>query len=292
MEYSEFLMIIKIAMEEKLGKDYGVIITKVLNYNGVEQEALCMVKGLKSLAPAMYLYGYYEQLLNGASLADMVEIVMVDCFEIIEKFDNLSDFESIKDKVVFQLIRTDDNQELLKTVPNLSYFDLSIVFHVLSEEKQLGYCSIMIFNENIKLWRTTVYELYQLAMSNTPRLLPANIISIGTLIAKKLNGRTVAEDLSGFKSPFYILSNKFKRNGACAVLYENLLLDFSNKMEQDIFIIFTSTDEVLLIPISGQKYLYHLGNHDNRVDCGGISEELMSNVIYYYNWKSHKIQQY
>ena len=186
MDYKEFLLIVKKEMEENLGNEYGVIMTKVLKNNGMEHEALCIVKDLEPLVPAIYLYGYYEQMLHGKPLKELIDIILDSYLKVLKRPDInssiLNDFDRVKDNIVFQLINTDLNQDLLEVVPNLPYLDLSIVFHVLLEENQLGFLSVMIFDENVQIWKTDVNELYLLAMRNTPKLLPVDLCSFGTLI--------------------------------------------------------------------------------------------------------------
>ena len=128
-----------------------------------------------------------------------------------------------------------------------------------------------------------------------PKLLPVDLCSVGTLIENFLKTQIINEELKllmrNCESPFYILTNKFRRNGACAILYDELLANFANKIGEDIFILFISTDDVLLIPFSRQEDLNRLVNRRNQTNNKLPDDEIMTNKIYCFDRKNHKINQ-
>ena len=57
------------------------------------------------------------------------------------------------------------------------------------------------------------------------------------------------------KCPMYVLSNVQKVNGACAILYENVLKNIAKRVGSDLWIVPSSIHETLLIPCeTGQTF--------------------------------------
>lgn len=80
----------------------------------------------------------------------------------------LGDYGYVKYRILYKLVNTKDNQDLLMQIPHIPYLDLSIVFYIAVAETGEGHMTALVNNQHTKFWNVTVDELYQAAAKNTP----------------------------------------------------------------------------------------------------------------------------
>ena len=82
----------------------------------------------------------------------------------------------------------------------------------------------------------------------------------------------------------YVLSNKSRVNGAACILYKDLLKDFSIEMDKNLYILPSSTHEVILLPSDGTQESAHLKAMVQEVNRTQVDEEeVLSDSVYYYD---------
>ena len=82
--------------------------------------------------------------------------------------------EEIKDKILFQVMNAEKNQELLEQVPHDRYLDLAIVFFYMEEGEDCRQKVYLFDNRQLEYYGLTKERLKTWAMENTPRLLPVS----------------------------------------------------------------------------------------------------------------------
>lgn len=298
MEYGRFLAEVKQLVQEKIGDEYEVGIRKVPKNNGVMLDGLSINLKIGSLAPVVYLNAYYEQLGSNMTLTEIVaDIVSIYKSHIglpVHTADALSNFENIKSKVVFKLIKAETNMELLGDIPHVRFLDMAIVFYLLLDTSEIGQMTALIHNNHLRVWNITEEEVYSLAKINTPRLLPARIKSMKEVMLEMLAAQfeeIVEPDILGElledmpdKSPLYVFTNQQGVNGAGCILYEDCLAEFAQKHNSDIIILPSSVHEVLLAADRGDMVyedLEEMVKHINREEVP--EEDVLSNRIYRYS---------
>lgn len=90
--------------------------------------------------------------------------------------------ENAKDRVVMMLINTEQNQELLKTVPHREFRDLSIVYRIVANIDANGIQSALVGNEFAERLGMDEQALYTAAVENTKRLFPPVTKSMNEVI--------------------------------------------------------------------------------------------------------------
>ena len=136
MTLETFAEEMKIRVQEKAGNHYEVNLERCLGNNGTEVIRLAVKKESHSgTAPAALLNGFYNQISEKESedfLEEMAEeIVRLFCFcDFVENYGEtraaqVMDYEFCKDKLLFKLVNTGLNQELLLDRPNIPFLDLS-----------------------------------------------------------------------------------------------------------------------------------------------------------------------
>lgn len=302
MEMESFAENVKECVKERLGEGYSVTVRKVDKNNGVAYTGLCVTKDDASMSPVVYMNGYYDTYKKGNTTpADAADHVADICRRNRHTVNmkRFLDYKDVRGSIVYKLINTDKNRELLEDLPHMEFLDLSIVFQCLMENEEIGTATILIHNAHLKLWGVSVEELYRAAEENTPKLRGYEIKSMKEMLCeimqrektdKKSDCGVFMEDLeSGI--PMYVLSNRHKTDGAVCILYPNLLKDFSYALGSGFYIIPSSVHEVLLLPAE---------NTDNREEFREIirevndtqlmEEEILSYSLYHYDAEADEVR--
>lgn len=319
MEYNEFLSYIKDSIQSIIGEERQVNIHKIIKNNDVELDGLTIMSKESNISPTIYLNDYYDEYTKGRSIGDIVFDIYGLYEQQYQKVDfDLSfftDFNKIKDRIMFKLINLNSNQKLLCEVPYLQFLDLAIVFYCCIENDTLGDATVLIHTNHMKVWNVTPEDLFRYAKINTPRTLPPIITSMNDilheLLIDKLQNQYILEDLDeascdisfddmakelinvitpNDRPSMYILTNTHKVNGSSCLLYKDVLKSFSQKFNSDIIILPSSIHEVILIPHSDDLYPEQLNQMINDVNSKEVNDtDILSDHIYTYSLETDQI---
>lgn len=284
MNYDEFLTNICQGTAELIGKEEisgkKVTLQKVIKNNDVELDALIIIDKNSHISPTIYINHYYEEYTDGRDFDDIVdEIFGLYCMHSCDlhfDIDIFRDFEKIKDKIVYKIINAKSNKKLLKDVPHIKYMDLAIVFYCIFEDESNGNATILIHKSHFDMWGITLRKMYKIAAENTVRILPPEIKDIDSIVKTIISedirkdilssdtvrerfeneygsvdkvAEEIMDDISAFRHDLkmYVLTNARRFNGAICILYDNVLKNFADKMEKDLYILPSSVHEVILV---------------------------------------------
>lgn len=300
MNYETFKETVKRTIEQKVGSAYKVSIHQTMKTNTV-LDGLTILKQDENITPSIYLNNYYSQHIAGRAFEDIaneiVGIYLRNKNALSFKPEAFMNFELVKDKIIYKLINTDKNTELLKDIPNLQFHDLSIVFYYLVEMNDREIGSILIHNNHMEIWNTDVVKLKSLADINTPRLLPCSLKTMSEVLKDIMSQETNIPDDFEFEdllpcssdSMMYVLTNTKGINGAAALLYPDILNDFS-KIHGSFFILPSSLHEVLLV------YGKHGATKENLIEMvkdvnhtNVAAEDFLSDNVYYFDAETELI---
>ena len=307
MVYEVFQTAVSEELKNRLGKDFQVSIRKIPKNNGTALDGLTIFRLNESVTPTFYLQSYYEAYEQGR---DMESIIM-EIIQIYRKhldqapFDIhlFEDFSKMKDRVALKLIHTSSNRELLADIPSMPFHDLSIVFYLFLDKDENGQMTILIHNSHLSLWNTNVSELFQLSLKNSPKLYPACIRSMTSLIQDMLFinhsfveppknrpcGADAFADIEDI-NPLYILTNRTGIFGAGTILYPGVLKEFASQRNQDLIILPSSIHEVLLLPYEPSISFKELASMVAEINQSCVlSEERLSNHVYFYSRKQDSV---
>lgn len=292
MGIESFAEDVKENVKKKLGKGYDVTVRKVEKNNGVVCTGLCVSEDRASLSPMIYIDSHYDSYKKGnttpAHTADYVADVCRKKRPAVDMRRFLN-YEGIKDSIVYKLINTDANRELLEDLPHLAFLDLSVVFQCLVEDEKIGTATILIHDAHIKLWGVSVEELHRAAVQNTPRLRGYEIKSMKQMIFEIMQ-READDKESEYDVPLYVLTNRHSTDGAACILYPNLLKDFSEALGSSFYIIPSSVHEVLFLPADDTDKSAEIREMIKEVnDTQLIPEEILSYSLYYYDKETDEI---
>lgn len=236
-------------------------------------------------------------------------------------------YSYIKNKIAYKVINYDMNREMLKTVPHLHILDLAIVFNIVIEEDAYNSVTAMIKKEHLDMWQVSKKEIEEVALTNTPELMPPVIMRMEDLLAemiindismqwddedeqeqwdfvkedcaygghpKEKVSEYVREEIEKMKYDdkidMYVLTNEKRINGAGTMFYDGLLKKFADKIEKDLIIIPSSVHEVILIPKDNE-----ISDEEINEMIGEVNEneletvEILSNHMYLYCRRDDRI---
>ena len=204
--------------------------------------------------------------------------------------------ENAKDRVVMMLINTEQNQELLKTVPHREFRDLSIVYRLVADIDANGIQSAMIGNELADSLRMDEQTLYMVAVENTKRLFPPVTKSMNDVIKDMLVADGMPEEIVEMmvgKMPadgmMYVISNNRGINGAVSMLYESELHTLAEHLEKDLYILPSSIHEVIAVP-ADMGDPYDLAQMVSEINMGQVElADRLSNQVYHYDKDLRKL---
>ncbi len=297
MVYEMFQAKVADSLRSQLGSDYQLVLQKVPKNNGTILNGLSIMRKGAGVSPTIYLESYYERFQEGTSfnfiIQEILQIYQEHTAVTHLDFSILNDFSLLRDKVMYKLIHTASNRELLQDIPSIPYLDLSIVFYLFLEKNEYGQMTALIHNDHLESWNTCLEELYRLASANTPEFLPADLKPMSDVmksIAQEQLGTDYREDFidelmsSPDASPLYVLTNSSGICGACALLYPDQLKNFADMLESDLVILPSSIHEVLLVPYDDHisfDELAHMVSHINRAEVP--VEDRLSDQVYLYS---------
>lgn len=204
------------------------------------------------------------------------------------------DYEKVRDKIIFKLINTEHNRELLKRVPNRSFCDLSIVFMVHFGDREKGICTALILDEHMAFWNVTVDDLYDAAMKNTPRLLPDTFTGMDEMIRKiflqEECDETIEIEAEVESVPFYVLTNRLGIFGAACLLYPGVVKKYANELNCDLYVLPSSVHETLLLPYDKDLNVDELREMVQNVNRSEVAlEDRLSGQVYIYQRSEDRI---
>ena len=212
------------------------------------------------IAPTFYmerLYSQYEE--SGSFERTMSDqaIYLEESIKFIPKNILSLDFSKVKEKIVFQIVNTADNVEMLIKCPHRNFEDLSVVYRAITGISNSGVSGFLITNDIAEVEGLTENELYQFAFENTKRLFPFKSERIEVIMRRLMrrwgaDEEEIKEDFPGYtKTPLkervYVVTNKHDFFGANALLYNDVIADVAKKIGTDCYILPSSVHDLIVL---------------------------------------------
>lgn len=249
--------------------------------------------GIGNFSPTIYLDDLYKDYKMGISIDVLVEDIAERAKKANKVFPKQTNIEGdvLKaDKVFFQLINTEKNKEMLKTMPHREYLDMSIIYRTLCYRNEYGIGSAMINNDIMKKMNLTEEELYKAAYENTEKLFPPVSEPISDMLEGKMDipGELLFPPEA---KVMYVITNSNGVNGAATMLYNEPLDNIARKLGTDLYILPSSIHEVIAVSTEIGD-LEEISGIVRDVNENVIKpSEILSDNVYKYSMKEKKITQ-
>ena len=291
MDYNIFKECILEALYERFGSDAKIEYKEVLKNNGIKLDGLIVRFSNKSISPTVYVNDYYDRFVAGEDVEDIADHIvrLIRNNSIREVFDpeSLILFENIKDRIVYKLVNYEKNEDLLNTIPHKKFLDLAVVYYIAIKEDIFESASILINNSHLELWGKNAEEIDKLAKENSPRILKPELKSMAdTLMEMVTHEKKNMDELEEMLTDcgMYVLSNEKKQFGASTILYDNVIKDFSDTLNSDLYILPSSVHEVIMVPSVLVDSVDKLNEMISEINATEVPlMDILSNHSYYYS---------
>lgn len=313
MKYEEFKNYVEEHIKNYLPETYQdavVSVQTVKKNNSQELDGLNIQLAEENTSPIIYLNHYYEDYQNGRVIGDILEEI-AQCREIYsvkEHFpiEDLFDFEKNRERIIFQTVGREANQELLSNAPHHVEQDMALIYKILLDKEKGGMASITIDHALLERMGVDEETLYQTAMKNTVREFPMTFFAMDDVVREMLEQdlfgfslatledaemkdflQEILQEQTGFpkeQSPFYILTNEQKIDGAGVLFYPGVQELVAEKMNGDYFVLPSSVHEVLIVPDDGNMNFEELRTMVNEVNQAEVHPaEVLTGQVYSYD---------
>lgn len=300
MKYQEFVCAIEKEMNQRLKGGVTARQYMAVKNNGTVKQGLLIESPGVNVSPTIYLEEYYQRSLNGESIHELVQDILdfygvVKCEQSWSTY-GIEHYEAIQDKIVFKLIHTGKNRELLREIPHIELLDLSIVFYALLDINSQGTATMTVRNEHLQCWGVTKGELFDLARKNVKSLLPAELFTMQQAVDEVLHSgpREKINLLKGCPNKgddfMYVLSNPIRSFGAACIVYPEVLDMAGQVLGEDYYVLPSSVHEVVLVPESKGMEPEEMDAMVVEINATQVDEEeILSNHAYLYKREDRRL---
>lgn len=302
MSYEIFKEVVADTFKDYLPEQYRDMELKVLSVNKVNRmmDGINLIGGKEDrlISPTIYIndmYDYYK------TCNDLKEAIQAGAERMVNAFRECPEVSRValadaKDNIVFQLVNTEQNRELLAGVPHREFQDLSIIYRWAMKVDTAGIQSAVVKNELAEQLGLTEEQLFKLASENTRRILPPCVKSMNEILREMFmkDGmpQEIAEMMVGempADQMMWVISNERGINGAISMLYEDKLHALATELESDLYILPSSVHEVIAVSASmGDPN--ELAQMVAEINMDQVTlEERLSNQVYHYDKNLRKL---
>ena len=299
MNYEIFKGIVQEKILNYMGPEYANAIVDIETVQKVNQQmdALIIRNQDDKISVSLYVNEMYKQYLKSEDLQE----VMMDAVRVYKEamenkpvqYEQL-DFEGIRENVVFSLVNTEQNKELLENVMHREFQDMSIIYRWIINTEKEGIASTMITNRLAENVGISEQELYELAMENTPRILPIKVVPLQDMIMDMFcrdSGMSREEvEQMGFATfgdpsendTVWVVSNEQGINGASSILLKDEMAKVAERAGSDLYLLPSSVHEMLAVSTSfGEPEMFAEMVQDVNMTTVSLEERLSNNVYLY-----------
>lgn len=252
----------------------------------------------RNVSPTIYINDMYEHYLKTENLQAVLEKAaetMEQAFAATPTVGTL-DFENAKENIVFQVVNTMQNQDMLKDMPHREFQDLSIIYRWVVKVDEQGIQSSVVRNNLAEQLGMNEEQLFKAAVENTRRILPPVVKSMNDVIREMFVADGMPSEIAEMmieeipeEQMMWVISNEKGINGAGSMLYEDNLHKLAMQLETDLYILPSSVHECIAVSAEmGDPY--ELAEMVNEINMGQVAlEERLSNQVYHYDKDARRL---
>ena len=293
MEYNTFKEEIVKDIVNELGEEVDIDFCEIycLNHNGTEGLVITdFEKRIRPVFPIELFYNCY--LVGKINMEDIKELAKIrlseEAKDLTSIMENILE-EEIQENIFLRLINYEKNEDWLQKLPHRKFLDLAVVYYIERENTSCYDYIVNINNALLTELQMTEEELFRLALRNSMQKKKAEIKCIQDMFSKCfwcLFGITEEEP----EIPMYVLTNENKKYGASCLLYKGVLEELAEQVKDDLYILPSSIQEVIIIPksfVPGVERLKELVKEVNRDMV--LEEEVLGDSVYYLDCQNNNM---
>lgn len=286
MKYEEFKNKLRELLQERMGTDAEIKLVQIEANNGIVRDELVYMYKDENLIPGLRMEELYEKFQEFGLewCVNCAECIFINRVNL-NKYAVYKSWDEVKKHVRVKVINAKWNKERLEDVPHLNYMDLAVVFTVAGIEDDVKWSGFTIKYHHLEYWNIGPAELFETALAS---------IYQEEFDIKGVKECTKDEQLNedGMEDEWmYIMTNKDGILGASAIIRMDLIQQFAEKMQSDLYIFASSVNEIILIPTNkfdNKKWLEGMMDKFNQFAIR--PEERLSENLYYYSRRTGSVE--
>lgn len=302
-ELNEFAEMVKKELI-KMVSGCDVMINDVTKNNGVMLKGITIRKAGEHISPQIYLNDFYREYRNGRELKNI-------CVQIQDIYDReknntinnmhlpqITDFETIKDHIVFRIVNKERNQVQLQDMPYREFLDLAIIYCIALNMNN-GDGTVKISNDLLDWWCVDEQTLYELALKNTPLYSEGVITPLATIVSELLQKRNLLDneneetgiDWEEIGCMMYVATNSKNIHGATVILYPGVLQEASERLGySSLYLLPSSVHEFIILKADKATEPSELVQMVRDINSTEVQpEEVLSDNVYFYDADNGKM---
>lgn len=301
MDYEIFKEVVKEGFLSYMPKSYQDMEVRVDSVDKVNRKldglSLLAKNEKTTISPTLYINDMYEKYLRTEDLQATLREAAEAMDEVFRETEVPPlDISTAKDNIIFQLVNTMQNEDMLKNMPHREFQDLSIIYRWVVSVDKKGISSSVVNNHVAEMLGMGEEQLFKAAAENTRRILPPVVQSMNEVMRDMFVADGMPEELAdlmiGEQEPeriMWVISNERKIDGAASMLYEDKLHSLAERVGTDLYILPSSVHEVIAVSVEmGEPEELAQMVAEINMDQVDLSERL-SNQVYHYDKDLRKI---
>ena len=301
MDYEIFKEVVKESFLSYMPKSYQDMEVRVVPVDKVNRKldglSLLAQNEKNMISPTLYINDMYEKYSGTGDLQATLREAAEAMDEVFREATLPAlDISTAKDNIIFQLVNTMQNEDMLKNMPHREFQDLSIIYRWVVGVEQQGLSSVVINNHVAESLGMGEEQLFRAAAENTRRILPPVVQSMNEVMRDMFVADGMPKELAdlmiGEQEPemtMWVISNERKIDGAASMLYEDKLHNLAESVGTDLYILPSSVHEVIAVSVEmGEPEELARMVSEVNMDQVDLSERL-SNQVYHYDKDLRKI---
>ncbi len=250
------------------------------------------------VSPRIFVDHMYSNYLTSDDLQGVLQAAAAKMVKAMQESPQIPmlDENIVKKNIVFHLVNTEQNKELLKNMPHREFQDLSIIYRWVVNVEKEGIQNIRVDNLLASKLGLSEEQLFNLAAENTRRILPPCIKSMNEalrdMFVRDGMPAETADMLIGEMSQeqtMWVIANEKQIYGATAMLYEDKLHVLAEKVGTDLYILPSSVHEVIAVSVNMGKP-EELAQMVSEINMELVAlEDRLSNQVYHYDKELRKL---
>ena len=252
----------------------------------------------RSVSPTLYINHMYEHYLETENLQEVLQSAARRMDMAFKEMPEVGDvnLESAKDNIVFQVINTLQNEDMLRDMPHREFQDLSIIYRWVVKVDENGIQSSAIRNNLAEQLGMNEEQLFKCAVENTRRIFPPTVKSMNDVIREMFISDGMPAEVADMMigempedKMMWVISNDRGINGAGSMLYEDNLHKLAMRLETDLYILPSSVHECIAVSTNvGDPY--ELAEMVSEINMGQVAlEDRLSNQVYHYDKDARRL---
>lgn len=213
---------------------------------------------------------------------------MVHNDKVLDDVNALLNYNAVKDYLFMTVINAEEHKNDLATMPHTIIGDLAIVYKIMIQTTDDRFCSARVTNQLMDQYGIDVNKLHNDALISSPNMMKPEILPLETM----LMGIPKDIALEEKEQQLVVLTNKNHTEGAATMFYAGVLNDLAEKLEHDLYIIPSSTDECIALCDSPSLNIDHVKEMLRSVNKSEMvdPDKKLSDYLYHYDKNEHILE--